>query len=427
MGAGRLSSEQPARVRAWRGLLVFLSTGSVLPGNLACLALNLALCLSAGAVDRINITEPPYGAVPNDGISDTAAINAAIAAGSSIYFPPGKYNYTGKMTLPANKSFRLYGDGPGVSTIAFTGNPSAGINASNVGPNTLNVDGLTLSALTENAGNAIYGAFSEPLSPSNNQNKFRTAGIKNVQIMGTTRDGTTGGWWLRGIYLSRAQDAVIDDVEISGNTLKTIGGIAWVSPATIPTTGIFISNVQIKYCDYGVLTDGWVEGLYMSGFEVVLCGRNGRPVMDLKSTQSSPSPAFHLLNGHIDLIGDGVRMTNLSGVKISKVDFAHINPPVTTSGTHLHFYGCLGIQVTDCSFTGNSGSLKLPDENGVFLTNSRIARISGNTFGGLQPTNGSCIVVYSGSSGVRITDNLFNNVRQRYYDAAPDTYFWGNN
>ena len=89
------------------------------------LLLNLFVALSAAlAVDRINVTN--YGATPNDGTNDTTAINAAVSAGRSIYFPPGTYNYTGLLYVPANQSYRFYGDGPGVSTIIFTGNSSGG-------------------------------------------------------------------------------------------------------------------------------------------------------------------------------------------------------------------------------------------------------------------------------------------------------------
>lgn len=129
------------------------------------LCVNLAVCVSAVTVDRINVTD--YGAVPNDGLSDTTAINAAVAAGTSVYFPPGSYNYTGRITLPTLKSYRLYGDGPGVSIIAFTG-PTAGIYALNVGQNTLNVEGLTLRANTAGAGDAISATF----TPDSTNKKF---------------------------------------------------------------------------------------------------------------------------------------------------------------------------------------------------------------------------------------------------------------
>lgn len=155
------------------------------------LCVNFAACVSAVTVDRINVTD--YGAIPNDGASDNAAINAAVAAGASIYFPPGTYNYTGRITLPTLKSYRLYGDGPGVSIIAFTG-PTAGIYASNVGQNTLNVEGLTLRANTTAAGDAISATF----TPDSTNKKFHTATIHNVVIDENKRDGT-GGYWIRGI------------------------------------------------------------------------------------------------------------------------------------------------------------------------------------------------------------------------------------
>ena len=53
------------------------------------LLFSFGLCLSALAADRINITDPPYGAIPDDGGDDTNAINAAMWSGQSIYFPPG--------------------------------------------------------------------------------------------------------------------------------------------------------------------------------------------------------------------------------------------------------------------------------------------------------------------------------------------------
>ncbi len=110
--------------------------------------------------DRTNVCAAPYNAIPSDGLSDTAAIQAAVNAGSSIYFPPGTYIYQGALTLPANKSYRLYGDGPGVSTILFTG-PGAGINGPTMGTNTLNVEGLTLMASSMNCGTAISASFGE--------------------------------------------------------------------------------------------------------------------------------------------------------------------------------------------------------------------------------------------------------------------------
>lgn len=163
-----------------------------------------------------------HGATPDGSTDDTAAINRALAAGSSIYFPPGSYNYSGRITLPAGKAYRLYGDGPGVSTILFTG-PEAGIYAPTVNDNTLQIDGLTLTALTPAAGTAISASFNR-----GDFAKSRTACIHNVEIRGSNRSGSTGGCWTKGIYLYKAPNAVIDQVVVEGNEGLTLTGIEWV-------------------------------------------------------------------------------------------------------------------------------------------------------------------------------------------------------
>ncbi|MBA3351910.1 MAG: hypothetical protein H0U23_05710 [Blastocatellia bacterium] len=383
---------------------------------LACVS--FVTCLSALAVDRINITEPPYNAIPNDGIPDTAAINAAVAAGTSIYFPPGTYNFTGRITLP-NKAYRLYGDGPGVSTILFTG-PTAGIYSSNLGANTLNVEGLTLEAITAAAGTAISATF----SPGANA-KFHTATIHNVEIRGSDRTISASGYWTRGIYLFQAPNSFIDKIAITGNSGSTTTGIQWSSAVGSATTGLFITNAEIQWCNSAISTAGWVEGFYMSGFEVVLCGTPaGTPALNFLSTAPSQSPAFTLINGHVDMLGDGVKMQNLSAIKVSHVDFEHVNG--TADGTYLSLTACIGAIITDCTFT--SASNVFNNENGVFLTSTDQARVSGNIFRGLDPKaggTGSPIVAYTGSKTVRISGNIFKSCQnsfdnyigsQAYYD-----------
>ncbi len=76
----------------------------------------------------------------------------------------------------------------------------------------------------------------------------------------------------------------------------------------------------------------------MSGFEIVGCGsyENYGPAVHLGSAATGGSylPAFHITNGHIQFLTDGIRLTNLSAVKVEKVDFQHngFNP---TEGSHL--------------------------------------------------------------------------------------------
>jgi hypothetical protein len=387
------------------------------------LLLNLFGSLSALAVDRINVTD--YGATPNDGTSDTTAINNAVGAGKSIYFPPGTYNYTGRITLPPNQSYRLYGDGPGVSTIIFTG-PTAGIYAPTMGTKMLTVEGLTLQGNTANCGTGIHASFGPHISTGL---KFHTATIQNVQIVGSARDGTSGGYWGGGIYLFKAANAVIDNVEVAGNKNVTQFGVRWESSSDEAATGLNASNLQIKWCNSAFRTAGHVEGIHITGFEFFSCGRGGLAAVDLAPSVGPPPNylkpiAAKFVNGHIDSVGNGM-ITAFPLTKVSNVRFTHTGPEAI-DGTMLYIDGVFDVMVTECSFYGVSPNT-VAQENGIFIYNGHSIRIAGNNFNHMRPGNGSCIVIFGSSSVVRVTDNLFNDERSAYYNTASDTYFNGNN
>ncbi|MEY2490246.1 MAG: hypothetical protein QOC70_2188 [Verrucomicrobiota bacterium] len=376
-----------------------------------------------------------------DGIAnDTDAINRTIQAGGIVYFPPGKYRYIGQMTVPVTvppKSYRFYGDGPGVSLILFETDAThsvAGINAPNMDANTtLNVDGLTLAAKSEHCGTAIYAAFSE------SGDNFRTATIHNVQIVREARqDGP--GYWTKGIDLLKAKNTVIDKVEISGLYPETQTGIAWRSSNTYKTTGLQATNLEIKFLQKALETSGWVEGVYLTGFELVFCSLQGVPVVDLAADAPGgvqPS-TFHLVNGHVQGLGDGVRLRNLTGVKISKVHFLHNAAPISGCSM-VEVINSTDVVVSQCSFVGANTIIgdppppPLPLENGILLNNAHSVRIAENSFTAMSSTQGNSIVVPGDSNAVRITNNLFGNfigtggVLRPYADKGPDTYFRGNN
>jgi hypothetical protein len=401
------------------------------------LLLNLTVCLSARAVvDRINITTIAVGgvyAIPNDGIDDTPQINAAISSvtdpSRSIYFPPGTYNYTGSMTLPANVSFRLYGDGPGVSIILFTGNPitgNTGIYAPSMGQATLNVEGLTLAASSLNCGTAIWASFGQPGSNA----KLRTATIHNVQITGFPRAEVGGPYWTYGIYLIRAQNAIIDKVEITGLIKEfepdgTQIGINWQGDDDYPTTGLQMTNLEIKFANTAVRTRGWVEGLYMTGFEIVDCGDYDMPAVDLLSTGPTNRPGFNLVNGHVESLQHGVKLTNLSAARISKVFFLHHSSDDRgRSGTILTVQNCTDAVVSQCTFIGVGANIA--DATGIVLDNADSVQITGNSFSHMLPANSKdvCIVIMANSNVVRIVNNLFGGlfggVHEKYDDQNPD-------
>ena len=387
--------------------------------------------MAAVAPDRTNVCG--HGAIPNDGSDDTLAINNAINAATptptpgtlpsrSIYFPPGTYMFTGKINLAPNTSYRFYGDGPGVSTILFSTNPmnpSAGINGPNMGMATLNVEGLTLMANSTNCGTAIAADFTPGA-------KSRTAAIHNVQIVGSTRTGTTGGYWTNGINLNRASNTVIDKVHIAGNKSATQAGIIWRASDS-NATGLQMSNLEIKWCNKALSTEGDVEGIYLTAFEFISCGRGtaGTYAVDLQGR------TIHLVNGQVDSVGSGLKLTNQNLVKISNVSFTHSGGTELVDATMLWINGGFDATVTECSFDGVSGIPPdaVAQENGIYLTNAHAVRLAGNNFSNMRPGNGSCIVADVNSTLVRITDNLFSNVYNKITDQNTDPndpYYNGN-
>jgi hypothetical protein len=375
--------------------------------QLAIIAMfNISLCLSAMAGDRINVSN--YG-------TDTTAINNAMAAGQSIYFPPGTYTYNGRLTVPAGKSYRFYGDGPGVSIIRFT--TSDGGIVGFMGDNSLNVEGLTILTESPNAGTAIYASF--------NPSFFRTATIHNVQIVGSARDGSNGGWWTHGIYLGNGNHSVIDKVEIAGNKNATQTGIWLDAPGSSAATGFNMSNLQIKWCNSALRTSGHTEGLYLTGFEFSSCGRGGAPAADL--TNSGGGGAVHLVNGTVDSVGGGVFVVNQTFTKISNVRFVH-NGPEASHGTMIYLLSGFAATVTQCSFYGLDPGTGFY-ENGIYVENMPSVQLSGNNFNHMRPVGGSCIVALGGlTTSLRVTDNLFFDFTSQYYidGAVPSPYFFGN-
>ena len=90
----------------------------------------------------------------------------------------------------------------------------------------------------------------------------------------------------------------------------------------------------------------------------------------------------------------------------------------------LYIHDGFDFMVTECSFYGVDNNA-VDNEHGIILSNAHSVRIAGNNFNHMLPESGYCIVTF-GSDVVRITDNLFSNYRNLYFDTTGH-YFWGNN
>lgn len=76
-------------------------------GSIVCSVLCIVyFCITSNAVTiddldkRTVVSATEYGAVPNDGLDDSTAINNALATNKRIYLPPGTYNLSNSIVLP---------------------------------------------------------------------------------------------------------------------------------------------------------------------------------------------------------------------------------------------------------------------------------------------------------------------------------------
>jgi hypothetical protein len=402
------------------------------------LLLNLALCLSARAVvsyDRINVTSSPYSAIPNDTTADTTQIMAAINAvlptptpgpgylppTKSIYFPAGTYIFDGPMTLQANTAYRLYGDGPGISTIIFTGT-NAGIVATDLRDKTLQIEGLTLQAGGSGcatSGTAIKAEFHSDCEPSCGAFLYQTATIRNVEVRGSDRTNVPANYWGNGISLKRAQNAVVEDVQIHGYfDFNTDGpnpniGINWFSTNTYGATVLFLHNIYVKYYKTAISTSGWTESFRLSEFELFWCGyKNSRAAMELTpyNGNGDRAPVSHISDGHINQISSAIRMTKVNNIKISHVNFLNQE----FDGTHLELHDCSQVMVANNDFHDSGYSQTA--SNGIYVFSSSTSSfssgiiMSGNSFANMSigTGGGSCVVVEQYSKSIKILDTLFD-------------------
>lgn len=381
---------------------ISLAASAVMHFKTASLSILLTATLAAAAVAK-NVTVTG---------NDNAAIDSAIADATansmegSVYFPSGIYYYTGSMFLPANKSYRIYGDGPGVSTIVFTGNPYAGIAGTAMGTATLQVEGLTLRANSQHCGTAIWAEFSE----NGGNTKYRTATIRNVEIASGNRSfDNPPAWWGSGIILTKAQNAIVENVQIHGKHETSDYGIWWRSSNDYGTTQIFLDNIFVHNYRNGIATSGWVEGFYLSNFELVFCGSATTAAMDLRATNAfgSQSPEFIISNGHNNCLSRGLYMENLASIAVSKVTFFNQK----YDGSAIELVNCLDAIISQNKFGALAGYSS--NFNGIYARNADLVNMTQNTFRGM-PAGGSCVLVDNASEQVKVTDNLFRDVSTKY-------------
>ena len=169
----------------------------------------MLLLASLGAVpvaaDTIDVSA--FGAFPNDGIDDTAAINNAInsaAPGDTISIPAGLFNISNKIVAKSN--ITLTGVDAASTTLRWSGTAAVPLltlqNVSNVNVGNLTLDGNNSKSPTQ----GIYATTSSNLD-------LHDLAVKNLAITAKT------GFSPHGIYF----DTNVTSSIIQNDTLTNLG------------------------------------------------------------------------------------------------------------------------------------------------------------------------------------------------------------
>jgi polygalacturonase len=234
---------------------------------------------------RESVSVKDFGAVGDGVTNDTAAIVLAIAASSSVYFPPGTYKITSSITVPSN--MKIFGTGAAsilklqadLITCFTTGTSTA---KSNITISDLLIDGggQTSNINTGFKGNSgIYGTNVTNFHIDNVI--IRKMGIINAAAPQT--DNTFSGMGI----LIEARSGDIGNIRITRCTVSNIAGGGIAAGDGINISG-YNTGVGTSYVD-SVVENCWVS----------TCGRH----------------CYTVAGGSGETIPSGVKFINCYGEK----------------------------------------------------------------------------------------------------------------
>jgi polygalacturonase len=188
--------------------------GAISNTNVTATGSTTARTLANRFADVVNVKD--FGAVGDGVADDTAAIQAAINTGKSVYFPDGTYIVSSPINI--NSKTRLFGSGT-LKKTTVTGTSMLNIASSNV-----EIDGLTL-----------FGASVDTLIPTT-----------NLADNAITISGTSTPTQFQNIKIQNC----------------TINGVAGFGVRVNYATNVWVLNNNISYCGYaGVLLLSVIHGI----------------------------------------------------------------------------------------------------------------------------------------------------------------------
>lgn len=220
----------------------------------------------AGGASRFDVKE--WGAIGDGMTDDRAAIQRAIdaagAAGGTVFFPPGTYQVNDTPLFLAKSNITLLGSGYGSTTLRYNQNTrfiaisTTTIAQTPILENILIQDLRVTSTGTTEGGVAGRGAIMFDSGTGNAP--IRNSAVKNIMVdnvptSGISINGGTGitiegnivrGTAEHGIYVSAAQTAA-DTVTIKNNTVYNIGlaEVDFLSPTVAIKVAHGVTNASV--------------------------------------------------------------------------------------------------------------------------------------------------------------------------------------